>query len=116
MSYCVHLDKNKKWFLILVESPKQGLDGTKFNSEKYQLILSRIKKRFRLSLYHNGANSYLDLVVNGVEMHKFEVKDSEIVATPLYLENMLKEFSVDNMKKTGLNGYAYDFSVACDAI
>ena len=67
-------------------------------------------------MYHNGANSYLDLVVNGVEMHKFEVKDSEIVATPLYLENMLKEFSVDNMKKTGLNGYAYDFSVACDAI
>ena len=46
MSYCVHVDNNKKWFLILVESPKQGLDGTKFNSEKYQLILSRKKKGF----------------------------------------------------------------------
>ena len=27
-----------------------------------------------------------------------------------------KEFSVDNMKKTGLNGYVYDFSVDYDAI
>ena len=27
-----------------------------------------------------------------------------------------KTFSVDNMKKTGLNGYVYDFSVDYDAI
>ena len=27
-----------------------------------------------------------------------------------------KDFSVDNMKKTGLNGYAYDFSVDYDTI
>ena len=27
-----------------------------------------------------------------------------------------KDFSVDNMKKTGLNGYIYDFSVDYDAI
>ena len=27
-----------------------------------------------------------------------------------------KDFSVDNMKKTGLNGYIYDFSVNYDAI
>ena len=29
---------------------------------------------------------------------------------------MLKDFSVDNMRKTGLNGYVYDFSVDYDAI
>ena len=33
------------------------------------------------------------------------------------LGNILKDWSVDNMKKkTGLNGYAYDFSVDYDAI
>ena len=28
--------------------------------------------------------------------------------------NMSKDFSVDNMKKTGLNGYVYDFNVNYD--
>ena len=32
------------------------------------------------------------------------------------LENISKEFSVDNMKKTGLNGHVYDFSLDYDAI
>ena len=27
-----------------------------------------------------------------------------------------KDWSVDNMKKKGFNGYVYDFSVDCDAI
>ena len=50
------------------------------------------------------------------QIHKFKSKGSEIVATPLCLGNISKEFSVDNMKKTGLNGYVYDFSVDYDAI
>ena len=67
-----------------------------------------------LSLHYNGGNSYL--FVNGTEIHKFKAKDSEIAATPLCLGNISKNFSVDNMKKTGLNGYFYDFSVDYDAI
>ena len=67
-----------------------------------------------MSLYYNGANSYL--FVNGTEIHKFKVKDSEIVATPLCLGNISKDFSVDNMIKTGLNGYVYYFSFDYDAI
>ena len=47
---------------------------------------------------------------------KFKAKDSEIVAYPLCLRNISKESSVDNTKKTGLNGYAYDFSVDYNAI
>ena len=30
---------------------------------------------------------------------------------PVYLGNILKDWSVDNMKKTGFTGYIYDFSV-----
>ena len=42
-------------------------------------------------------------------------KDSELVATPLCLGNISKDFSVDNMKKPGFHGYVYDFSVDYDA-
>ena len=65
-------------------------------------------------MHFNGANSYL--FVNGTEIHKFKAKDSEIVATTLCLGNISKDFSVDNMKKSGLNGYVCDFSVDYDAI
>ena len=72
------------------------------------------KKKFCLSLHCNGANSYL--FVNGTEIYKFKAKDSEIVASPLCLGNISKDWSTDNMKRTGFTGYVYDFSVAYDAI
>ena len=62
---------------------------------------------------HNEANSYS--FVNGKEIHKFKAKDSEIVATLLCLGNISKDWSVDNMKRTGFNGYVYDFSVDYNA-
>ena len=55
------------------------------------------------------------MFVNGTEMNKFKAKDSEIVASPLWLGNTSKEWSTDNMKRTGFNGYVYDFSVDYDA-
>ena len=65
-------------------------------------------------MHYNGANSYL--FVNGTEIIKFKAKDSEISAYPLCLRNISKDWSVDNMEKTGLKGYVYDFSVDCDVI
>ena len=56
------------------------------------------------------------MFVNGTEIHRFTAKDSEIVATPSCLGNISKDLSVDNMNKTGFNGYVYDFSVDYDAI
>ena len=56
------------------------------------------------------------MVINGTEIHKFKTKDSEIIAALICLGNISRDFSVDNMKKTGLNGYVYDFSVDYDAI
>ena len=67
-----------------------------------------------MSLHYNGANSYL--LVNGTELHKFKARYSEIIGTPLCLGNISKDWSVGNMKKAGLNGNVYDFSVDCDAI
>ena len=41
--------------------------------------------------------------------------DSEIVATPLCLGSVSKNWSVINLRKTGLNLYVYDFSIDYDA-
>ena len=65
-------------------------------------------------MHYNEANSYL--LVNGTEIYKFKAKDSKIIAVPLCLGNISKDWSVDNMKKTGLHDYVYDFSVDYDAI
>ena len=73
-----------------------------------------VRKFFCLSLHYNRANSYL--FVNGTEIYKFKGKYSKIVAGPICLRNISKDWSVDNMIRTGLNGYVYDFSVDYDAI
>ena len=75
----------------------------------YSISFTLTRKVFCLSLHYNGANSYL--YVNGKEMAKFKAKDSEIVTTPLCLGNISKDWSVDNMKRTGINEYVYEFSV-----
>ena len=54
------------------------------------------------------------MFVNGTEIYKFKAKGSETVATLLCLGNISQGWSVDNMKKTGFNGYVYDFSVDYD--
>ena len=72
------------------------------------------KKKFCLSLHFNGANSYLS--VNGTEVYKFKAKDSEIAASPLCLGIISKDWSTDNMKRTGFTGYVYHFRVDYDAI
>ena len=51
-----------------------------------------------MSLHFNKVNSYL--FVNGTEIMKFKAKDSEIVATPLLLGRILKDFARDNLKMT----------------
>ena len=49
------------------------------------------------------------------EIYKFKAKDSEIVASSLCLGNISKDWSTDDMKKTGFTGYVCDFSVDYDA-
>ena len=56
------------------------------------------------------------MFVNSTVIIKLKAKDSNIIATPLCLGNISKDWSVDNMKDTGLNGYVYDFSVDYGAI
>ena len=54
-------------------------------------------------MHYNGGSSCL--FINGTEIINFKTKDSKIVASPLCLGNISKDWSNDNMKKTGLTGY-----------
>ena len=114
MSFSAHIDNKKKDILVLRKAPTQGFEHTMTAENMYSINFTVTKKKFCLSLHYNGENSYL--FVNGTEIYKFKAKDSEIVATPLCLGNISKDWSVDNMKKTGFTGYVYDFSVDYDAI
>ena len=51
-----------------------------------------------------------------VQKFKFKATGSEIVASPLCLGNISKDWSTDNMKRTGLTGYVYDFSADYNAV
>ena len=65
-------------------------------------------------MHYNGANSFL--FVNGTEIIKFKAKASEIIPYSLCLGNISKDWTNGNMKKTGFNGYNYDFSTYYKAI
>ena len=93
--------------------PTQGLEHTLTTEKMYSINFAVTKKKFCLSLHYNEANSYL--FANGTEIYKFKAEDSEIVASPLCLGNISKDWSTDNKKKAGFNGYIYDFIVDCDA-
>ena len=115
MSSSVHVDNKGKDILILGKGPTQGLPEYSLTAEKiYSVNFTDHRKKCCLSLHYNGANSYL--FANSTEIIKFKAKDSNIIATPLCLGNISKDWSVDNMKKIGFTGYVYDFSVDYDAI
>ena len=114
MSSSAHIDNSEKDILVLGKGPTQGLEHISIAKKMYSINFTPTKKKFCLSLHYNGANSYL--FKNGTEIYKFEAKDSEIVSSPLCLGNISKDWSADNMKKTGLTGYVYDFSADYDPI
>ena len=113
MSSSAHIDNKKKDILVLGIGPTPGLKHTLTAEKMYAINFTVMNIKFCLTLHYNGANSYL--FVNGTEIYKFKEKDSEIVATPLCIGNISKDWSIDNMKKTCFNGYVYDFSVDYDA-
>ena len=114
MSSSTRSDNRKKDTLIVGKGPTQGLEHTLSPVEVYSINFTENNKKIRLSLHYNGPNSYL--FVNGIDIYKFKAKYSEIVATSLCLGKISRYWTVDNVKKTGLNEYVYDFSANYDAI
>ena len=76
---------------------------------EYSINFSRSQRKFCLNLHYNGSNSFL--FVNATKIYRFKAKNSDITPYPLCLGNISKDFTANNVKKTGLNGYVYEFSV-----
>ena len=114
MSCSPHIDNKKKDISVLGKGPTQGLEHTLTAEKLYSINFTLTNNKFCLSLHCYGANSYL--FVNSTEIYKFKTKDSEIVASPLRLGNISKDWSVDNMKRIRFTGYVYDFRVGYDDI
>ena len=75
----------------------------------YPINFAQSNKRFVLSLHYNGSNSFL--FVNDAKIYQFKVKNSEIKDYALYLGNISKDFTTNNIKKSRLKGIVNFFSV-----
>ena len=88
----------------------QGIHDTRIYAEKnfYRNFTDRGKK-FALSLYYNGDDSYL--FVNARQELKFKAKDDQIISEKLCLGNLSDQWTTSESEKTGLYGNIYDFVV-----
>ena len=62
-----------------------------------------------LSLHYSGSNRFL--FVNATKTYQLKAKDSDIKPYTLCLGNISRDFTIDNVKKTGLNGVVKVFHV-----
>ena len=110
-----YTDNNIKKSLVLGEGPIDRKDSTKIMVEaKYSVNITKSRKGICLNLHYNVANSFL--YANNMKTYQFKVKNSEIKPYTLGLGNISKNFKDDNMKKTELQGYEYNFFVDYNTI
>ena len=67
-----------------------------------------------VSLHYNESNSFL--FVNAAKIYQYKSEVSEIKPYIPCLGNISKDFTMDNMRKTGLNGVVKVFPVDYFAI
>ena len=109
MSSSVHVNNKNKYILVYREGPTQGLDEITTTTEvKYSVNFIQLGK-IAGSVHYDGSNSFL--FVNAVKMYQITAKASEIKPYPLGSGDILKGFTIDNMKKTRLRESAQFFSV-----
>ena len=104
----MHVDNKAKDILILHQGSTQGWDYTTLTAQaKYPINFTQSGKRFILSLHYNGSNSFL--FVNATEIYQFKAKDSEIKDYALFLGNLSKDFTINNMKKNRIKRICKSF-------
>ena len=110
-----HATNKTQSILVLGHGLIQKINDTTIHAEKmYSPNFTVDNKSFCLSLYYNGDNSYL--FVNGKEVTKFKVKNSELIKYPMWIGGLSKDSDTNRRKDTGLYGNVYDFSVDYSAI
>ena len=75
MSSSVHADNKKKHFLILGEDRTQGLgDIVMTAKQKYSINFTEHNQKLCLSFHYNGANSYLLITLNFINLKQNTLK------------------------------------------
>ena len=104
MCSSVHVDDKGKGILIIGVGPTERLDNTPCTAEaKDSINFTQSGKRLVLNLCHNGSSSFL--FVNATKVYQFKPKNWEIKDYGLCLCNVLKDVTINYMKKTGLKGW-----------
>ena len=101
-SSSVLIDYIQKDTLVFEEGLVQELDYTANTAGA--INFTRPGRKFVLSLYYNASNIFLS--VNAV---KIQNKIFINKPYPLFLDNILNDFKIDNMENTGLKGYVHFF-------
>ena len=110
----LHIDNKNKDVLVLDEGPTRIRWCSMTAEAIYPIDFTQPNKRFILSLHYNGSNSFL--FVNATNIYQFKARDSEIKSCTLCLGNISKDFTINNMKKTGLRDIVKLFSVDLNPI
>ena len=66
----------------------------------YSINFTHPNKRFVLSPKYNGSTSLL--FVSATKIHQLKTKNTEMKDYALCLDNISKDFKINNMKKTGI--------------
>ena len=115
MSNSRYLTNKTQSVLVLGHGLIQKINNTTIYVEKvYSPNFTADNKTFCLSLHYNDDNKYL--FVNGREVTKFKVKNSELIKYPMCLGGLSKDYYLNGRKDTVLYGNVYDFSFDSSAI
>ena len=99
----MHINNEGKDILIHGKGPTKELNHNLAAEIQYSINFTRPGIKFCFSLHFNDGNSFL--FVNATKIYQFKAKDSEIKKYHLCLGNISKDFTANNMKYLGLNGY-----------
>ena len=114
-SSLVHANNKANNIFIMGDAFVQGINTTTLYAEKvYSQNFTQPSKKFVLSLYYNGDDSYL--FVNGKQESKFKCKTEHLVKEKSCLGNLSKQWTTSESEKPRLYGNIYDFVVDYEAI
>ena len=102
------INSKGKDILIFNEGLTKRLDDMTLTGEGiYSINFTHPNKRFVLSLKYNGSTSLL--FVSATKIYQLKTKNTEMKDYALCLDNISKDFKINNMKKTGIKGVVIFF-------
>ena len=115
MSFSAHATNRANHIYLMGDGLTQGINDTTLYVEKnYWRNLTDPGKKFIISLYYNGDESYF--FVNGRQVLKFKAKTDQLVKEKLCIGNLSDQWTASESEKTGLYGSIYDFVVDYEQI